>query len=135
MDGKLLLVACGILQQGDKILALRRKDRRELGGKWEFPGGKIEQGETPQHCLERELKEELDLQVIVEEPLPPVLHSYPHRTIILYPYVCRAPSTIEVMNDHDDLIWDTPEQLRSLDWAEADRLVLEAYIQRRRENP
>lgn len=135
MDGNPLLVSCGILQQGDKILALRRKDGSELGGKWEFPGGKIEQGETPEHCLVRELKEELDLQVTVGEALPPVRHTYPLFTIILYPFVCSSPSVIEFMKDHDNLIWDAPERLRSLDWAGADRLVLETYIQRRSENP
>ncbi len=135
MDETPLLVSCGILQQGDKILALRRKDGNELGGKWEFPGGKIEQGETPERCLERELEEELGLRVTVGEALPPVQYTYPHRAIILYPYVCSSPSTIQIMKDHDDLIWDTPEQLRSLDWAEADRLVLETYIHRRSRHP
>ncbi len=130
MNEKPLLVACGILRQGERILALRRKDGSELGGKWEFPGGKIEPGETPQRCLERELKEELDLQVTIGKALQPVRHTYPHRTIILYPYICSAQSAIEIMKDHDDLIWGIPEHLRTLDWAEADRVVLEAYIHR-----
>ncbi|GAB4367293.1 MAG: 8-oxo-dGTP diphosphatase MutT [Spirochaetales bacterium] len=135
MERKPLPVSCGILQKGGKILALRRKEGTELGGKWEFPGGKIEPGETPETCLERELKEELDLEVVLGEALPPVLHSYPHRTILLHPYLCHSLSSIETMNDHDDLIWDTPENLRSLEWADADRKVLELYILRSGGNP
>ncbi|MCX7787186.1 MAG: (deoxy)nucleoside triphosphate pyrophosphohydrolase [Spirochaetes bacterium] len=131
MDKKPLFVSCGILQQGDKILALRRKGEKELGGKWEFPGGKLEPGETPERCLERELKEELGLQVTIRNALPPVHHTYPHRTIVLYPYVCYSLSDIGSMKDHDAFIWGIPEQLRSLDWAEADLLVLEAYIHQR----
>jgi 8-oxo-dGTP diphosphatase len=135
MDGKPLPVTCGILQRGDRILALRRKDGTELGGKWEFPGGKIEPGESPEACLQRELKEELNIEVTIHEPLPPLQHVYPHRTILLYPFICSSPLPIESLVDHDRILWGSPENLRSLDWAEADRLVLEAYIDRRRNHP
>jgi 8-oxo-dGTP diphosphatase len=134
MDGKPLLVSCGILQHGEKILALRRKEGTELGGKWEFPGGKIEPGESPEACLIRELKEELDTEVTIGEPLDPVHHTYPHRRIVLYPFICSYPLPIDSLVDHDGILWGSPENLRSLDWAEADRLVLEAYIQRRRKH-
>lgn len=135
MDKTPLQVSCGILQQGDRILALRRKDGTELGGKWEFPGGKIHPGETPVACLERELKEELNIEVTIGEPLPLVHHAYPHRTILLYPFICNSSSPIETLVDHDGILWGKPENLRSLDWAEADRKVLESYIQLRRGRP
>ncbi len=123
-----LPVACAILQQNGRILALRRSSGNSMAGKWEFPGGKIEAGETPEACLIRELKEELELEVEILSPLSPVYYPYPQFTIQLYPFICRPCSTVNVLHDHDAVWWDTPENLQTLDWAEADRRVLKSYI-------
>ncbi|MFQ3620132.1 MAG: (deoxy)nucleoside triphosphate pyrophosphohydrolase [Spirochaetales bacterium] len=123
-----LEVSCGILQLGDTILAVRRKQGKILAGKYEFPGGKIEPGETPEGCLLRELQEELNLKVDILSSLPPVLHAYAHGLIRLHPFICRPKNSVSLLKDHDHTLWDKPENLFNLPWAEADREVLQAYL-------
>jgi 8-oxo-dGTP diphosphatase len=96
--------------------------------KWEFPGGKIEKNETPEECLRRELKEELALDVQVGEALKPMTHAYRTFTVILYPFICVIKTGEMVLNEHAAFVWLPPSRLSSLDWAEADRPVLDAYL-------
>lgn len=99
--------------------------------KWEFPGGKIEAGETPEFCLHRELYEELGVQVLIVADLPLVTHSYPDFTCTLYPYVCALTGGELTLHEHDQLVWLSPPQLHSLDWLAADLPVLAAYLELR----
>lgn len=95
--------------------------------KWEFPGGKIEPGETPEACLKRELMEELELSVTIEGSLEPATHAYDGFTVTLYPFVCGTKSKEIVLREHAAFAWLTPSELTALDWADADRPVLAAY--------
>jgi 8-oxo-dGTP diphosphatase len=97
--------------------------------KWEFPGGKIKPGETPEHCLLREIAEELAVKVAVHQALAEKTHAYPEFTITLYPFVCTIISCTIILREHAAVTWLPREDLVSLDWAEADRPVLEAYLQ------
>ena len=97
--------------------------------KWEFPGGKIKPGETPEHCLCREIAEELAVKVAVHHALAEKTHAYPDFTITLYPFVCTIISGTIILREHAAVIWLSRENLASLDWAEADRPVLETYLQ------
>ncbi len=86
-------VALGIVtrqtNQTLEILISQRKADQVLSGYWEFPGGKLEPGETPAHCVEREMLEEVGLVVQAHTPLPIIEHQYPHANVRLHPYLCR----------------------------------------------
>jgi 8-oxo-dGTP diphosphatase len=123
-----LHVACAILEREGKVLAAQRGAAMTLPLKWEFPGGKIESGETPAECLTRELMEELGITVVIDTALSPATHSYPDFTITLYPFTCRQAGGIITALEHHALKWIEPERMTELDWAEADLPVVSAYM-------
>ena len=96
--------------------------------KWEFPGGKIEAGESPEECLIRELMEELGVSVRIGSALPPATHRYPDFTVTLYPFICRLAGGTITMHEHHALKWIEPERLSELDWAAADLPVIGEYM-------
>jgi len=98
--------------------------------KWEFPGGKIKAAETPEECLKRELREELDVEVAVGRALTPRTHQYPEFTVTLYPFLCTITSGTITLHEHAALAWMRPEEMHTLDWAEADWPVIEEYRKR-----
>ena len=102
--------------------------------KWEFPGGKIDPGESPAECLLRELREELRILVRLEQKLPVSTHQYPSVTVTLHPFVCTMATGQADPQEHDTVAWFTPEKLCTLDWAAADVPVLASYLVRRRKD-
>ena len=122
-------VACAIIERGGLVLAAQRSATMALPLKWEFPGGKIDAGESPEECLRRELIEELGLHVQVGKPLAAVTHHYPAFTVTLYPFVCSVESGEMTLHEHAAVVWLLPEELSTLDWAEADLPVIDAYRQ------
>lgn len=96
--------------------------------KWEFPGGKIEQGESPRECLKREIFEELGMHVTVERSLRSMTHAHETFLITLYPFTCRIESGCLTLNEHRAFKWLPTDRLHSLDWADADRPVLINYL-------
>ncbi len=96
--------------------------------KWEFPGGKINLGESPDDCLRREILEEMGIQICVGESLPTSTHQYPSFTITLYPFVCTIASGEIVLHEHSAINWLSPGELYTLNWAEADVPVIESYL-------
>jgi len=98
--------------------------------KWEFPGGKIKEGETPEECLKRELREELDVEITVGRALTLTTHQYPEFTVTLYPFLCTIISGTITLHEHAALAWMRPEEMPKLDWAEADWPVIEEYRKR-----
>ncbi len=82
-------VVAGVVVEGDRVMVARRLPGGAHGGLWEFPGGKVEEGEAPADALVREFDEELGVRVRVEGPLGRVLHHYPHRSILLDAYLCK----------------------------------------------
>jgi 8-oxo-dGTP diphosphatase len=97
--------------------------------KWEFPGGKLEAGESAAECLRRELVEEMGVTITVGHALPQHTHAYDSFTVTLYPFVCALESDTITLHEHAAMLWLQPEELHTLDWLEADRPVLEAYAQ------
>ncbi len=106
-----------------QILVARRRQEDMLGGLWEFPGGKRKSGETLEQALQRELREEMDIDIAVDEQLTIVKHAYTHFRITLYAFACRliagAPKCLEC----DDFHWATFEDIRALPMAVTDRKI------------
>lgn len=121
-------VACAIIQRDGLILAAQRSALMSLPHKWEFPGGKIDPGESPEECLRRELVEELEIQVLVGRSLPVSVHQYPTFSVTLHPYMCMIESGEVFLHEHAAVIWLPPNELHTLDWAEADVPVVISYL-------
>ncbi|MCC6276302.1 MAG: (deoxy)nucleoside triphosphate pyrophosphohydrolase [Oligoflexia bacterium] len=121
-------VVTGLLRKEGKILLGRRPVGESLAGAWEFPGGKIDQGELPQEALARELQEEVGIEAEIG-PLRLVhTHSYGERGVLLVFYDVHfwkgEPKTLY----HEDLIWVAPDELRRLEIPEANRRILDHLI-------
>jgi len=97
---------------------------------WEFPGGKIECGETALECLEREITEELGIQILTKAKLPSHAHSYPEFEVTLHPYICSIKSGEIVLREHSAMVWLPPRELRRLKWAAADFPIIKSYLEK-----
>ena len=95
--------------------------------KWEFPGGKIDEGESPEECLKRELIEELGIEVTAVQSMPQTTHHYPSFSVTLYPFICEIVSGEITLHEHSAMVWLPIEELQTLDWAEADLPVIRKY--------
>lgn len=126
-DQKHIHVSCAIIEQDGLLLAAQRSAAMSLPLKWEFPGGKINEGESPAECLKRELFEELEIDVVVGQPFKPAIHHYPTFSVTLYPFICTILSGEITLNEHTAISWLSPSELHTLDWAEADWPIIEQY--------
>jgi 8-oxo-dGTP diphosphatase len=122
-------VACAIIEYKGKVLAVQRSEVMSLPLKWEFPGGKIKSGESPEEGLRRELLEELEMEVGVCRPLPQATHRYPDFSVTLFPFICASSSDSVTLHEHKAATWLPPEQLHTIDWAEADFPVIGKYLE------
>lgn len=113
-------VTAAILAKNGKILIAKRKADDHQAGKWEFPGGTVEQNETPQACLKREMKEEFGIGISVEEYIGESIYHYEHEAIQLLAYRAHWNSGELVLNDHADYRWVPAKQLAEYDFAPAD---------------
>jgi 8-oxo-dGTP diphosphatase len=95
--------------------------------KWEFPGGKIDEGESPEECLRRELHEELEIEASVGQAYPTTTHHYPSFAVTLYPFICKILSGEITLHEHSAMVWLPAEGMHELDWAEADWPIIEEY--------
>nr|WP_294490250.1 8-oxo-dGTP diphosphatase MutT [uncultured Anaerosporobacter sp.] len=116
---KTIEVVAAIIRDDDKVLATQR-GYGEFKDGWEFPGGKIEDGETPRQALVREIREELDTVIEVGELLETVEYDYPKFHLIMHCYLCTIKSGDLVLNEHKAAKWLTKETLYSVDWLPAD---------------
>ena len=107
----------------------RRKTSDYLADKWEFPGGKIKDGETPQECLKRELKEELNIQVSVGRCLGESIYHYAHGTIQLIVYQTFWEKGALQLNDHADYCWVSANRLTGFDFSPADQKFVDQIVQ------
>jgi 8-oxo-dGTP diphosphatase len=122
----MLQVVCAVIEDdAGRILACRRPQGKSLGGLWEFPGGKIEEGESPAAALQRELREELSIEVDVGPPLQPVIWHYDFGTIQLLPFRCRILSGQPSPVEHEEIRWCSQPDMDALQWAPADLPILD----------
>ena len=122
---KIIEVVGAIIKDGDRYLVGQRAAHKSQGGLWEFMGGKIEPGETPEQALARECREELDLEIENEHIIDSVVHEYPEKTIRLTLIECtpRAGS-IPCALEHQQIRWVTRDEMDALDFAPADNECL-----------
>ena len=122
-------VTCAIILDGDKVLATQRSYFMPHPYKWEFPGGKLLAGETPEACIIREIREELGVEITVIQLLPSVKHVDSHNAIKLIPFVCAIREGEISLTEHRLYRWINRSRLEELDWLEADVEVLK-YIKK-----
>lgn len=124
----LVKVPCAIIEDQGRVLAAQRSASGTLGLKWEFPGGKLEAGETDVEALVREIREELSVEIRLGARLPVTNRDDAVRIIQLIPFVCQLATNDIILTEHEQVLWLTPDELPALDWAEADRDVLQNYF-------
>lgn len=118
-------VAIGLVLKAGSVLVSRRPYGGMLGGLWEFPGGKVEPGETPREALHRELWEEVGLRVRVERALPTVDHAYSHLRVTLHPFVCSPLESDPRVGEGHPTHWIRVDELPDYPMPRANRKVIE----------
>jgi 8-oxo-dGTP diphosphatase len=120
-------VVCAIIEQDGRFLIAQRPKGKSLSMKWEFPGGKVQEGESHTVALSRELHEELLIEVAIIQPLTPVNHAYGDFSLRLVPFRCRITAGTPVATEHERLEWIGIDEACLYDFPEADIPVLEEY--------
>lgn len=126
-------VVAAIIKKDNKVLSLKRGPHKYpyIAYKYEFPGGKIEEGENFKSALKRELMEEMDIHIGVEamEFFMTVTHEYPDFKVTMHTYICPFWESTFRLNVHQDAVWLTRESLFSVDWAAADLPVVDGIFE------
>lgn len=118
-ERKTIKVVAAIIINNGKIFATQR-GYGEFKDGWEFPGGKVENGESPEEALLREIREELDTEIEIVEFLETVEHDYPKFHLSMDCFICSIKSGDLVLKEHEDARWLTKETLHSVEWLPAD---------------
>lgn len=126
---KTIEVVAAIIRHGDKVFATQR-GYGEFEGGWEFPGGKMEPGETPPQALIREIKEELDTEIEVGELIETVEYDYPKFHLTMHCFMCTVKSGHLVLKEHEAAKWLTKDTLDSVDWLPADEGIIDKIEQK-----
>ena len=123
---RIIEVVGAIIREGDRYLVGQRAAHKSQGGLWEFMGGKIEKGETPEAALARECREELDLEIENERIVDSVIHEYPEKTIRLTLISCTPkPGSVPRAIEHQAIRWVTTDEMREMDFAPADKELIQ----------
>ena len=117
---KAIDVVGAVIVRDDLVFAAQRGPGRSMAGLWEFPGGKIEPGESPQEALRRELVEELDVTVDVRDKIVTTRHETETAVIYLTTFFCSIVSGTPTLTEHQEMRWVPRHHLHDLDWAPAD---------------
>ena len=117
------VVAAIICDDRGRVFATQR-GYGEMKDGWEFPGGKMESGETPEEALKREIWEELETRIEVEQLFETIDYDYPDFHLTMHCYICKVESGKLTLKEHEAARWLTKEQLSSIDWLPADRSII-----------
>ena len=121
-------VTCAIIVEAGRVLATQRSAHMPHALKWEFPGGKVKEGETPESCIIREIHEELGLKIQVDRLLPEVKYSYDTHTIKLIPFICTPGKGNITLAEHKAYRWVPFTELEEVDWLDADVEVVKVLL-------
>lgn len=116
-------VVAAIIRKGDNVFATQR-GYGEWKDYWEWPGGKTEQGETPEEALKREIREELDAEISIEKLLTTIDWDYPKFHLTMHCYICSLSSEALHLNEHEAARWLSADTLRTVNWLPADNQLL-----------
>ncbi len=130
----IIKVVCGIIFKNDLVLICRRKPEKSLGGYWEFPGGKVEDRESYEESLLRELIEELNLKVEIKEHFFDTVHHYDNGAIELISFICETKNIATESTDHDQLEWVEVSDLLNWKLAPADIPIAKELIREKGKN-
>lgn len=124
----LLVVACALVDTDRRVLIAQRPEGKHMAGMWEFPGGKVDAGETPEAALIRELREELGVETkeACLAPLSFASHAYEHMHLLMPLYVCRKWQGTPIAHEHQALKWVRPQALRDYPMPPADEPLIAA---------
>lgn len=122
---KNLYVVGAVIVENGKILCAQRGPSKSLPLKWEFPGGKIEEGESPQEALRREINEEMGCEIEIGEQVEHTVYEYDFGLVHLTTYYCKLLEGKPILTEHVSIKWLSPNELKSLDWAPADIPAIE----------
>lgn len=140
---RMLEVTCALIVHHNKILITQNGPQSDHPYQWEFPGGKLEPNETQEACVQREIMEELELQICAEQKLLAVEHDYGIKQIKLIPFLCSIGSGELRLNKHINYKWIELHQLKNIDFSEADKrllsnsgnlLQLQKYVGKQKDN-
>lgn len=121
-------VSAGILSERGKILITRRPEGTHLEGLWEFPGGKQEDGETPEACLRREMMEELGIRVRLGRPLATIDHAYASKSVTLHFFLCTREEGRPIARQGQAIRWVTVQELGALPFPPPDLKVIDILM-------
>ena len=121
-------VTCAIILFGDKILVTQRSEKMKLPLKWEFPGGKVEESETEEDCIIREIFEEINIKIEIVEKLSNSLFDYGSFKVNLIPFIANYTEGEIKLLEHKDYKLFSKTELVDLDWAEADLPIVEELL-------
>lgn len=125
---KQINVVGAVILRGGEILCAQRGPLGSLAGMWEFPGGKIEPGETARSALEREIAEELECRVAVGETVATTTYEYEFGVVTLTTYYCELIDGVPNLTEHTEVRWLAPRLLSTLEWAPADIPAVEQIM-------
>lgn len=127
---KKIEVVAGVVFWKDQVLCVQRPKHKlqYISEKFEFPGGKIEEGETKQKALHRELLEELNLSIKIKSFFLTVIHEYPDFELTMHSFICEVDSKELTLNEHIDQKWLRINELDELDWAAADIPIVNKLV-------
>ena len=120
---KRIEVAAAVIRKGDMIFATQR-GYGDFKDWWEFPGGKVEAGETPEEALVREIKEELSTEISIDKFLYTVEYDYPNFHLTMHCYICSLLSEAMHLNEHEAARWLKKEDIHTVNWLPADEILL-----------